>query len=89
MARLQAAGFSAGVGGTMGSSVPRGLVAGTSPYGKAASGSFVTIYTSRGGGDRQPIPQPQVVQPPPGGGGNGGGGNGRGNGRGGGGGRRG
>jgi membrane peptidoglycan carboxypeptidase len=89
MARLQSAGFSAGVGGTMGSSVPRGLVAGTSPYGQAASGSFVTIYTSRGGGDRQPIPQqPQVVQPPPAGGG-GGGGNGRGRGGGGGGGGRG
>ncbi|GAB2766066.1 peptidoglycan glycosyltransferase [Terrabacter sp. 28] len=87
IARLQGAGFSAGVGGTMGSSVPRGLVAGTSPYGQAASGSFVTIYTSRGGGDRQPIPQqPQVVQPPPAGGGGGGGGGGNGRGRGGGGG---
>lgn len=87
IAALQAAGFSAGVGGTMSSSVPRGLVAGTSPYGKAAGGSFVTLYTSRGGGGggNQPGPQPQVVVPPPAGGGGGnGGGNGRGRGGGGG-----
>lgn len=63
---LQAAGFSAGVGGTMSSSVPSGLVAGTSPYGRAASGSFVTIYTSRGG-DRQQLPQPQTTVINPGG----------------------
>lgn len=69
MATLQAAGFSAGVGGTMSSSVPNGLVAGTSPYGRAASGSFITLYTSRGGG-RQQLPAPQTT---PGGGGGGGG----------------
>ena len=60
---LQAAGYPAGVGGTMGSSVPSGLVAGTSPYGSAPSGTFVTIYTSRGGGGRQQQQQPQT---PPG-----------------------
>jgi len=70
IATLQAAGFSAGVGGTMSSSVQSGLVAGTSPYGKAATGSFVTIYTSRGA-DRQQLPQTQTtVAPPAGGGGN-------------------
>ncbi|WP_330476041.1 transglycosylase domain-containing protein [Terrabacter sp. C0L_2] len=70
IATLQAAGFSAGVGGTMSSSVQSGLVAGTSPYGKAPNGSFVTIYTSRGA-DRQQLPQPQTtVAPPAGGGGN-------------------
>ncbi|GGN10149.1 carboxypeptidase [Terrabacter tumescens] len=70
IATLQAAGFSAGVGGTMSSSVQSGLVAGTSPYGKAANGSFVTIYTSRGA-DRQALPQPRTtVAPPAGGGGN-------------------
>jgi hypothetical protein len=59
----------------MSSSVPNGLVAGTSPYGQAPSGSFVTIYTSRGA-DRQQLPQPQpqttIINP---GGGGGGGGN--------------
>ena len=103
-ARLKSAGFTAGVGGTMSSSVPRGLVAGTSPFGRAPSGSFVTLYTSRGGGDRQSFPQPpRVFQPPsPGdgggdtggtggttGGGNSGRGRGGGNGGGGGGGGRG
>ncbi|GAB3886693.1 penicillin-binding protein [Terrabacter terrigena] len=93
IARLQGAGFSAGVGGTMSSSVPRGLVAGTSPYGRAAAGSFITLFTSRGGGGGgggggngggNNQPPPPVIQPPaPGGGG---GGNGRGGGRGGGGG---
>lgn len=66
IATLQAAGFSAGVGGTMSSSIQSGLVAGTSPYGKAAPGSFVTIYTSRGA-DRQQLPQ-TTVAPPAGGG---------------------
>jgi membrane peptidoglycan carboxypeptidase len=68
IATLQAAGFSAGVGGTMSSSVQSGLVAGTSPYGKAATGSFVTIYTSRGA-DRQQLPQTQTTVAPPAGGG--------------------
>ncbi|MEO7753428.1 MAG: transglycosylase domain-containing protein [Terracoccus sp.] len=45
---LETAGFQAGVGGTMGSSLPLGVVAGTSPYGTAKTGSYVTIYTSRG-----------------------------------------
>ena len=73
IATLQAAGYSAGVGGTMSSSVPSGLVAGTSPYGQAPSGTFITIYTSRGA-SRQALPQPQptVVKP---GGATGGGGN--------------
>jgi membrane peptidoglycan carboxypeptidase len=47
---LQAAGFSASVGGLVDSSVRAGRVAGTSPSGKAPSGSSVTIYVSRGGG---------------------------------------
>jgi membrane peptidoglycan carboxypeptidase len=68
IATLQAAGFSAGVGGTMSSSVQSGLVAGTSPYGKAPNGSFVTIYTSRGA-DRQQLPQTQTTVAPPAGGG--------------------
>jgi membrane peptidoglycan carboxypeptidase len=67
IATLQAAGFSAGVGGTMSSSVQSGLVAGTSPYGQAPNGSFVTIYTSRGA-DRQQLPQTTVAPPPAGGG---------------------
>jgi membrane peptidoglycan carboxypeptidase len=46
---LQAAGFNAGVGGTMRSAVPFGRVAGTSPSGTAKSGSFVTLYTSGAG----------------------------------------
>ncbi|WP_139142454.1 transglycosylase domain-containing protein [Humibacillus sp. DSM 29435] len=46
IAELRGAGFSAGVGGTRPSSVPLGLVAGTSPSGKAKTGSYVTIYTS-------------------------------------------
>ncbi|WP_076260337.1 transglycosylase domain-containing protein [Intrasporangium flavum] len=77
IATLQAAGFSAGVGGTMSSGVPQGMVAGTSPYGQAPAGSYITIYTSRGA-QRQPAPQPTVVNPG-GGGGGGGGGNGNGN----------
>ncbi|MEW1954354.1 transglycosylase domain-containing protein [Terrabacter sp. NPDC080008] len=69
IATLQSAGYSAGVGGTMSSSVPQGLVAGTSPWGQAPSGTFITIYTSRGG-SRQALPQPQptVVKPSGGGG---------------------
>ena len=46
IAELRGAGFSAGVGGTRPSSVPLGLVAGTSPSGKAKTGSYITIYTS-------------------------------------------
>lgn len=70
IATLQAAGFSAGVGGTMSSNVPQGMVAGTSPYGSAAPGSYITIYTSRGG-QRQPVPQTPGPGPGGGGGGNG------------------
>ena len=60
----------AGVGGTMSSSVPSGLVAGTSPYGEAASGSFVTIYTSRGvrpaaAPQTHPHPTGRHHRPPP------------------------
>ena len=61
---LQAAGFSAGVGGSMSSSVPKGLVAGTSPYTRAASGSYVTVYTSRGSYRQPPQPQPRVQSTP-------------------------
>src|SRR6478735_2537558 len=68
IATLQAAGYPAAVGGTMSSSVPSGLVAGTSPWGQAPSGTFITIYTSRGG-SRQALPQPQATVPPPSGGG--------------------
>jgi membrane peptidoglycan carboxypeptidase len=68
IATLQAAGFSATVGGTMSSSVPNGLVAGTSPYGRAPSGSVITIYTSRGTDRQQPQPQPQTTVVTPGGG---------------------
>ncbi|GAA2500501.1 transglycosylase domain-containing protein [Terrabacter carboxydivorans] len=65
IATLQAAGYPSGVGGTMSSAVPSGLVAGTSPYGNAPSGSFVTIYTSRGADRQQLPPQPTTVAPPP------------------------
>jgi beta-lactam-binding protein with PASTA domain len=69
IATLQAAGFSAGVGGSMNSQVPDGLVAGTSPFGRAPSGSYITIITSRGGGDRSGPGNggPIVIQPPGGG----------------------
>jgi membrane peptidoglycan carboxypeptidase len=66
IARLEAAGFSASVGGTMASSVEKGLVAATSPYGRAAEGSAITIYVSEGQAASQPR---QTVAPPGGGGG--------------------
>jgi beta-lactam-binding protein with PASTA domain len=63
--RLEAAGFSAGVGGTMASSVEPGRVAATSPYGRAPQGSFVTIYVSEGQPSRSdPKPRETVVLPP-------------------------
>jgi membrane peptidoglycan carboxypeptidase len=65
IARLEAAGFSAAVGGTMASSVEKGRVAATSPYGRAPEGSPITIYVSEG----QAAPQPRTVKPPGGGGG--------------------
>ncbi|MER7072564.1 transglycosylase domain-containing protein [Terrabacter sp. NPDC000476] len=54
---LEAAGFSAGVGGSMSSNVPSGRVAGTDPYGQAPDGSYVTIYTSRGSSRSAPASQ--------------------------------
>lgn len=63
--RLEAAGFSAGVGGTMSSSVERGRVAATSPYGRAPQGSFITIYVSEGQPPRpEPKPRDTIVLPP-------------------------
>lgn len=53
---LEKAGFSAGVIGTMRSSQPVGLVAGTSPFGRAKSGSYIGIYTS--GADVRPQVNP-------------------------------
>jgi membrane peptidoglycan carboxypeptidase len=72
IATLSAAGYPSTVGGTMSSGVPRGLVAGTSPFGKAPAGTQITIYTSRGGSARQapagtspqPTAQPTVYTPP-------------------------
>jgi membrane peptidoglycan carboxypeptidase len=64
-ARLEAAGFSAAVGGTMASSVQKGRVAATSPYGRAPEGSAITIYVSEGGSSRD-------TPKPPGDGGGGG-----------------
>ncbi len=63
---LETAGFQAGIGGTMSSSLPSGVVAGTSPYGKAKTGSYVTIYTSRGQYGRGSSQGPGG-SPPPGG----------------------
>jgi len=76
IATLSAAGYPSTVGGTMTSGVPSGLVAGTSPFGKAPVGTQITIYTSRSGvrgGLRQgpagtspqPAAQPTAVAPPP------------------------
>jgi membrane peptidoglycan carboxypeptidase len=73
IAALTAAGYPSTVGGTMSSGVPSGLVAGTSPYGKAPAGTQITIYTSRGGSrqapagtSQQPTAQSTVyVAPPP------------------------
>src|SRR6478609_8393621 len=76
IATLSAAGYPSTVGGTMTSGVPSGLVAGTSPFGKAPVGTQITIYISRGGvggGLRQgpagtspqPAAQPTAVAPPP------------------------
>jgi len=68
---LESAGFTAQVGGTMDSSVRAGLVAGTSPFGRAPQGSVVTIYTSTGNGGndrgngRGNQPSPTIVVPPP------------------------
>ncbi len=86
MAALQAAGFTATVGGTMSSQVPFGRVAGTSPNGKAPTGTTVIIYVSSGGGGGNNgggggnngggpgNGGPIIIQPPGGGGGGGGGG---------------
>ncbi|GAA6527606.1 transglycosylase domain-containing protein [Intrasporangium sp. DVR] len=60
---LEQAGFTVDVGGSMGSSVPKGLVAGTSPFARAPKGSVVTIYTSTGPSD--PKPEPGTGKPDP------------------------
>lgn len=60
---LERAGFSAHVGGTMASSVREGLVAGTSPYGRAPKGSDITIYTSQGGVSRDKAVPPPTAKP--------------------------
>jgi membrane peptidoglycan carboxypeptidase len=72
IATLSAAGYPSTVGGSMSSGVPSGLVAGTSPFGKAPAGTQITIYTSRGGtrqapaGQTNPQPntQPTLYTPP-------------------------
>ena len=72
---LESVGFTVDVGGTMDSGVQAGLVAGTSPFGRAPKGSVVTIYTSTGGsgnpgnGGGNGPPPPTIVEPPSGGGG--------------------
>ena len=60
---LEAAGFTVSVGGTMASSVGKGLVAATSPYGQAPQGSDVTIYVSEGPPAQKP--SPKITVPPP------------------------
>jgi membrane peptidoglycan carboxypeptidase len=63
--RLEAAGFSAAVGGTMASSVEKGRVAATSPYGRAPKGSAIVIYVSDGPSSRNdPKPRDTIVLPP-------------------------
>ena len=79
---LESAGFSVDVGDSTDSNVRRGLVAGTSPSGKAPKGSLITIHPSNGpgsssrgggGGGGTPWPQPTfTIVPPPDDGGNGG-----------------
>ena len=54
----------------MGSSIPKGLVAGTSPFARAPQGSVVTIYTSEGPSQPtnkgKPDPKPTItIEPPP------------------------
>ena len=65
--RLEEAGFGVAVGGEMASSVQKGLVAATSPFGRAPKGSIVTIYTSSGAGQRY-NPRQTIPVPGPGGG---------------------
>ncbi|HNQ07263.1 MAG TPA: transglycosylase domain-containing protein [Tetrasphaera sp.] len=57
---LQAAGFSAVVGGTVQSTVPAGLVGATAPTGSAARGTTITLLTSTGY-----VPPPVTQKPPP------------------------
>jgi membrane peptidoglycan carboxypeptidase len=71
IATLSAAGYPSTVGGSMSSGVASGLVAGTSPSGKAPAGTQITIYTSRGGTRQapagtspQPTAQPTAYTPP-------------------------
>ncbi|MDC5697046.1 transglycosylase domain-containing protein [Intrasporangium calvum] len=73
---LEDAGFGVDVGGSMASSIPKGLVAGTSPFGRAPKGSVVTIYTSEGPSEPKdkdkgkPDPSQTItIEPPPDGGG--------------------
>ena len=67
---LERAGFTVDVGDSMDSDVRRGLVAGTSPSGKAPKGSLITIYPSNGpdssdrGGGGRPGPTFTIVPPP-------------------------
>ena len=65
IATLSAAGYPSTVGGTMSSSLPVGVVAGTNPFGKAPAGTQITIYTSRGdgGSSRQGGTAPRAPQP--------------------------
>ena len=65
IATLSAAGYPSTVGGTMSSSLPVGVVAGTNPVGKAPAGTQITIYTSRGdgGSSRQGGTAPRAPQP--------------------------
>lgn len=66
---LQGAGFGVAVGGTMSSNVAVGLVAGTSPFGRAKRGDLVTLYTSSGPAPAPPpqtkTPEPKSTPPPP------------------------
>jgi membrane carboxypeptidase/penicillin-binding protein len=56
---IQGAGFTASVGGSMDSSVEKGRVAGTSPYGRAERGSDITLYTSRGPQEKKDVKKPE------------------------------
>ena len=66
--RLEEAGFGVTVGGEMASSVERGRVAATSPFGRATKGSVITIYTSTGQAQRSGSDPRQTITLPGGGG---------------------
>jgi membrane peptidoglycan carboxypeptidase len=64
--RLEEAGFTASVGGSIASSVEKGRVAATSPFGRAPKGSAITIFISEGQPSRsEPKPRETIVLPPP------------------------